>query len=627
MTAARTPTPLFGIDLGTTCSAIGWIEDGRPRLLPVDGEELLPSVVYFPEGHEPVVGRAALHSLVLEPERCIRSAKRFMGSEHRWQIGERVISPPEVGALVLRRLCAAAEEATGVEPRRVVITVPAWFTQAQRADTRRAGELAGLETARIINEPTAAALAHAHGAQIRRRALAYDLGGGTFDVSLVEQDGPVVEVRASHGDTHLGGDDVDAALVERVLAHLRERDPELAAAVRTSTPALVRLLQAVEAAKIELSAAVKATLRVPFLLELGGEARHLELELTRTELEAVARPFVARTLDSVDRVLADAGLEPGQVDELLLVGGSSRMPLVWESLRSRYGLEGSAAIPPDRAVALGAAIQAAIVGGSRVDGILVDVAPYSLSVSALTGDDPHRPTHMVCRVVTPRNAPLPSRHSEIFQTISPFQEEVTVHVFQGSDANPLRNTVLGEISIQGLPPAPEGEETRPISVEFRHDLDGMVSIRIADELTGQSVDGRIAADGEEVAELRQQLLDELEELDLTPGDGSSPAGAGARSAALDPPLTAAAPSGAETEFAASLGTFQLGGADAEEAQRTFLAVLEKLDEIRSSHPDQAPELEGLVRQGEAALAQGETDRAIELYDALTDLMFELGLYL
>ncbi|MEW6071466.1 MAG: Hsp70 family protein [Planctomycetota bacterium] len=610
-------TPTFGIDLGTTCSAIALVQNGHPRLLLIDGEDLVPSVVSWPPGGEPLVGIPALNRLALDPERTVRSAKRHMGTDRRWTIDGRVISAPEVSARILERLARGAAEATGRRVRRVVITVPAWFTHGQRADTMRAAEIAGLEVARLINEPTAAALAHAHRQDLRRRALVYDLGGGTFDASLVEQDGAVVEVRASRGDTRLGGDDLDQALAEIVLARLAEEDPALRAAIAGSIPAQTRLLLAVQATKHELSATLRARVRVPFLLDLGGEARHLEAELERAELEEAARPLLERTLRCVEEVLADGGMRAAELDELLLVGGSTRIPLVWSLLRERTGLEGNAAVPPERAVALGAAIQAAIVDGSRVDGVLVDVAPYSISVAALAhlGDGGHC---MTCRVLTPRNSPLPARHTEVFSTTHPVQDTVLIPVLQGSDPNPLRNAALGEIELRGLPPAPPPRTSRPISVEFRHDLDGMVSIRVTDELSGRTADGRVAAGGVEVAGLREKLRRELETEGILPGDGRDPdpflereerAGRSERPA-VPAPLLADPASG-----------------DLEEARHAFATVLEREAELARSHSAHACALAELAAEGRDALARGEAAAALARYDELSDRLFELGIWL
>lgn len=614
-----TDSPTFGIDLGTTCSTIGWVRDGRPQLIEIDGDALLPSVVSFPERGEPLVGRPAQNLLAVQPERTIRSAKRHMGTDHRWAIGERMFGAPEVSALILRRLCQGAEEATGVRPTRVVITVPAWFRQDQRADTRRAAELAELDLVRLINEPTAAALAYAHRTDVDRRALVFDFGGGTFDASLVHQSGSVVEVLASSGDTRLGGDDLDAALVEILLDELCRNDHALYAAIEGSVPAQTRLALAAQEAKHELSSVLSATVRAPFLLDLDGEARHFEAKLRRDAVEAAALPLVERTLGCVDRVLADAGVPAHEIDELFLVGGSTRLPLVWTRLHERYGLEGNAGVPPDRAVGLGAAVQAAIVDGSAVDGILVDVAPFSLSVAALTRTSPEEPDYMICRVVTPRNAPLPSCHTELFHTVTPTQREVRIPVFQGSDPNPLRNTPLGEVSIRKLPAAPPPDLTRPIAVEFRHDLDGMVSIRVTDELSGRSVDGRVVAGGAEATGQREKLAKEWREQEIVPGDGEDP----------DPfleqePNPRAEAGGTDGTVLSGTGA---SSSDLEEAKRAFETLLARETELATEHAEEIFELRRLAVSGNEALADGNEEGALACYDELSDHLFELGVWL
>jgi molecular chaperone DnaK len=621
MTARKRDLPTVGIDLGTTCSAIAVVRDGVPVILPIDGKLLVPSVVAYPERAPPVVGLPAVHAEVLQPERTIRSAKRLMGSDHRWTFGELVVQPHDVGARVLERLCDGAAAALGGRPRRAVITVPAWFTQAQRAATRAAGELAGLEVARIINEPTAAALAHAHGRDLRRRALVYDFGGGTFDCSLVEQSGPLVEVKASHGDTRLGGDDLDAALMNLLLQRIGESDLALRLAIEASAPARVKLRAAVEAAKIALSEVLQTSLQIPFIVEIDGQPRHLEHELRREDLEPLAEPLVERTLASVEHVLSDSKTSADTIDELLLVGGSSRIPLVWQRLHQRLGLEGSAAIPPDQAVALGAAIQAAIIDDRDVRGVLVDVAPYSLSISAVTGPVHGLPTHLMCEVITPRNTPLPSRHTSQFRTLHDRQRAAGFWVFQGSDPNPLRNAVLGQVTLAGLPQGGRDGEGRPISVEFRHNLDGLVEVTVLDVLSGKQTAARLAADADEVTSLRDELRAELHTSGLIPGDGSDP----------DPFCEHDDEDDADAGETTELDTDALPAGSAEldldACRATFTAVLDAGDRLRREAPADVEALTQLARDGQSALARDASAEAAALWDRLSDRMFELGVYL
>jgi molecular chaperone DnaK len=583
-------TPTFGIDLGTTKSAIGWVRDGVPTLIQVDGDPLVPSIVHVPVDGAAIVGRRAATWLPTSPERTIHSAKRWMGTTHTWTIDGVVWTPVDVAAAILRHLADAAEATTGVRPRRVVITVPAWFSQAQRADTRRAGELAGLEVARLLNEPTAASLAHAHGASIHRTVLVYDLGGGTFDASLVDQDGPLLEVRASHGDTWLGGDDVDDALVSWLLDRL-DAAGEPTAWLRGDPSARAQLRASVERAKITLSSQPTVGVEIP--------GRAAQAPLTLEDLEEVVLPLFQRTLVSVDRVLADAGRTPAQVDRLLLVGGSTGLPLVWRGLRKRYGLEGDAAVPPRTAVALGACVQAGLIDGAQVDSVLIDVAPYALSIGMATGGVPGFPTHLVCEVVTPRNAPLPSRHTLLVRTNHPTQERIRIPLFQGSDPDPRVNVMLGEIAMEGLPPAPINELHRPIAVELRHDLDGQVTVLVIDQLTGRTVEGVVAADGAEQAELRARWEAFARAQDLAFGDPYLP-GASARAD---------------------------GPAHLPQAEACFQQVAAHHEALRATHPEWVDVLMGRVLTGRQALATGDVTAAREIWQTLEDDLFEACVYL
>ena len=599
--------PCHGIDLGTTASVIGLVVDGTPHLFPIAGSELLPSVVLYPAAGEPLVGHPALNALLLDPTRGVLSSKRQMGTNHRYDVGGRTVTPVDVAEQILRALADGVVAAGGERPERVVITVPAWFTQPQRADTRLAGERAGFQVERIINEPTAAALAHAHGQELTRRVLVYDLGGGTFDVSVVDQDGVVVEVKASHGDSRLGGDDIDLALTDEVLRRLAASDRALRDAVDASPAARIRLRLAVEQAKIDLSEATRTVLRVPYLLDLDGKARHLELPLDRADVDAAAAPFIDRTLRLVDRVLTEAGVDAKELDELLLVGGSTLQPLVWHALHDRYGLEGSYAIDPRRSVALGAAIQGAIIDGSTTAGILVDVAPYPLSVGAATGV--YGPTHFACRVLTPRNAPLPSRHSELFRTMSPDQKTLKMPIFQGSSVDPRRNALLGEVRLDQLPPAPEGEQGRPIRVVFRHDLDGLVQIEVTDELSGRSTFGRLAIDGAEQATLRAELEELLERQ------------------GLDYPEAEDETDGPPDPGIMGLHEVPAPSADLGEAIRTFEQVVAAERRLRATHGTAGGILVDLATAGLAQANAGQEAEALASYDAISDKLFTLGVYL
>jgi molecular chaperone DnaK len=589
----------YGIDLGTTTSAIGVVDRGVPKLFTIDGSELLPSAVAFdPGGVE--VGQPALNRLLLHPDRVIVSSKRDMGTDRTWKVDGRAITPVDVAEQILRRLVAAVGEPVS----KVVITVPAWFTAAQRADTKRAGERAGLEVARIINEPTAAALAHAHGRARRATVLVYDFGGGTFDVSVVRQDADVVEVLASHGDSRLGGDDVDAALVRRILERISQTDADLAHAIEASRPTMVKLARAAEAAKVGLANDIAHVVRVPYLLEREDGPFHLEMAFSREDLDDVVAPLIKRTFTSVDQVLADANLTARDIDELILVGGTTLLPQVWQMLHDRYGLEGSHAIPPRRAVALGAAIQGAILDGSRVDGVLVDVTPYALSIGAAGGGIPGFPTNFACETITPRNTQLPSRHVHLMYTNHPDQPSLSVPVYQGSNRDPRQNLLLGEIFMDDIPPAPEGFINRPIAVEFRQDLDGMVDITITDQLSLRRVRARLAADGDERAELSQRWKSRIEENNWIWGDGTEPSRTGNHDTT----------------------SLEIVGFDAEEAAHLFSSVLDA-GEIPDVPPEVAAKLRMLAADGQKALGDKDHGLAKSRFEALSDLMFEHGVYL
>jgi len=601
-------TPCFGIDLGTSCSSIGWVVDGVPRLLSIDGSTLLPSVVWFPEDAEPVVGQAAVNHAALEPDRVVRSAKRRLGTGHTYTIGERTVTPVDVSALVLRALADGAERACGVRPERVVVTVPAWFNQAQRGETRRAVDQAGLELARMINEPTAAGLAHNLGHTTRRRAMVYDLGGGTFDVSIIDQDGPVTQVLASRGDTRLGGDDVDRALVDILLVGLAREDPDLRAATEASPAARVRLQLAVEETKRELSETLFASVRVPFLAEVDGQRRHFEARLDRTDLDNAVDPLLARTLDCVAEAMNDAGLSASDEYDLLLVGGSTRLPQVYDALHELLGAEGSHAIPPREAVALGAAVQAAIVDGQTVHGILIDVAPWPLSVGALAPGNPR--DRLECSVITPRNAPLPARHARRVFTVHPMQSKISLPIFQGADRDPRRNTILAEVGMEGLPVSPDDVDQRPIDVEIRHTLDGMVEITVTDELSGRTERVTTALDGEVQASLWDDVVAQARAGGYALGNEDIEPTVDVSGSDSDGPSTAVvAPQG-----------------DHEEAQTTFAQVLKRRDELAEEHPEHIDRLVELAERGQREL-QTDPTAALATYDELSDQLFAIGQYL
>ncbi len=407
--------PPVGIDLGTTNSLIGALVDGKPRLFAdASGAELLPSVVGAGPGGELYVGRAAKNRRLLDPRGTVVSVKRSMGTDVRLEVGKRELSPPQVSALILGALLDRAEAALGSRPTRAVITVPAYFGEAQRQATRDAGAMAGLTVERLVNEPTAAALTYQSGAE--ELVMVYDLGGGTFDVSVLERDEGLLEVRASRGDTHLGGDDIDRALSELVLARLGAAR----AAVEADPRAMTRVVEAAERAKIALSDKEEVRLFDPFLTGEGADAVHLDLALTRADVEEVARPFVQRTLSHVDAALRDAGVAASAASRILLVGGASKMPLVRRMVAGHLGRPVHVDLDADRAVALGASLLAGRIGGADVDEVLVDITPHTLAVGAadqayLEGREPE----LRATTVIPRNTVVPVERTRTVYTLVP----------------------------------------------------------------------------------------------------------------------------------------------------------------------------------------------------------------
>lgn len=478
--------PILGIDLGTTNSVVAVLENGEPRVIanPETGERILPSVVGVDGEGAILVGTPALNQAALYPERTIRSVKRQMGREVELSFGKERLSPPEVSAIILRTLASWAASDLGRPVTKAVITVPAFFNDSQREATRQAGQLAGLDVVRIINEPTAASLVYEPATEQQQRILVYDLGGGTFDVSIVSLESGVVEVLSSHGDTQLGGDDFDQ-LVRGELADRIEADG--AFDLRSDAAAAARLLRAAEEAKKRLSFDTFTAVREEFL-KSGDRDVHLDTELERSDLEALIRPSLERTIQCVDQALDDAGLHAGQLDRVILVGGSTRTPLVSQLLAERLAQQPSAEIDPDVCVALGAAVQGGLIAGQRVDRVLVDITPHTLGIRVLNPDDPSRRTTVFAPII-PRRTPLPATRAETFQTSYDGQEAVEVEVFQGEHRQVERNQRIGALVLENLSPqAPEGS---PISVQFALNLSGMVEVRAVDRTTGQQATARL----------------------------------------------------------------------------------------------------------------------------------------
>jgi molecular chaperone DnaK len=465
-----------GIDLGTTNSLVAIVEQGRPRVLARGEERLVPSVVGLSDDGQIIVGQTALNQYVLAPERTVRSIKRKMGADEQVKLGDREYSPEEISAFILRYLKTMAEEVLGEEVKSAVITVPAYFNDAQRTATQRAGELAGLEVKRIINEPTAAALAYGVEKQANQFLMIYDLGGGTFDVSIIEQQGDVMEVRASHGNVRLGGDDFDERVLQHLLAHLSS---EHRYDFKADRRAMARLVRAAERAKIALSDTPYAPAKEEFLAKYDGQIAHLNTELGRDKFVEMIDDLLRSTLDSIDQAMKDAQLSPEQINRVLLVGGSTRIPRVSEMIQERLAIEPAMEINPDEAVALGAAVQAAIIDGEPVSAMLIDVAPHSLGIQVAQILYGNLISGMF-RAIIRRNTTIPTTKAERFYTLTPQQDTIEVKVYQGESPVAADNTLLGSFKFTEIPPAEDPNQQREIVVELSYNLNGVVEVTARD---------------------------------------------------------------------------------------------------------------------------------------------------
>ncbi len=470
---------VVGIDLGTTNSEIAAFVGDRVQVLG-PGSKMLPSCVGFSPAGELLVGQAARNQQLLYPENTVRSVKRRMGSMEAVALGDKTFTPQEISALILRELAEWARRELGQPIERAVITVPAYFSDAQRTATREAGMLAGLEVVRILNEPTAASLAYGFGDASRHTAMIYDLGGGTFDVSVVTVEGDITEVLASHGNNHLGGDDFDDLLLERLE---QEFEKQYGIDLRHGYPvAQARLWWAAEEAKKKLSFEPYVRVREEALTIDNGKPLHLDLELSRDEYEEMVAPLVESTLESVSKALSDAGKSPGDLDAILLVGGSTRTPLVSRLLRERSGLDPRQDVHPDLCVALGAGVLASRLAGHDVDRVLVDVSPYSFGPSYL-GERGGFPYLHCYHPIIYRNTPLPVTRTEAYWTAAPYQTAVQLEIYQGEDEDALKNILVGDFCIQGLRPVDEPNE---VLCRMSLDVDGILHVTAIEKQTGKS---------------------------------------------------------------------------------------------------------------------------------------------
>lgn len=507
---------IVGIDLGTTNSEVAALVDNEVKVLG-PGSKMLPSCVGFSPAGELLVGQAARNQQLLYPEHTVRSIKRRMGSADTVSLGGNSFTPQEISALILRELAQWARQALGRPVEKAVITVPAYFSDAQRNATREAGAIAGLEVVRILNEPTAASLAYGFSGGRPHTALVYDLGGGTFDVSIVTVEGEITEVLASHGNNQLGGDDFDDLLLERLE---REFKTEHGIDLRHGHPAAhARLWWAAEEAKKKLSFEPYVRVREEALVTEGGKPFHLDLEISRDEYEEMIYSLVSSTLDSVSKALTDAGKTPGELDAIVLVGGSTRTPLVARLLADKTGLEPRQDIHPDLCVALGAGVLASRLGGHDVERVLVDVSPFSFGPSYL-GERGGFPYPHCYHPVIRRNTPLPVTRTDRYCTSSPYQTMVNVEIYQGEDEDALKNIPVGDFQIKGLT---EMAEPNEVLCRMSLDVDGILHVTAIEKVTGKSKHvtianalqtkspAEIAAARERIRQLYAHRAEDLEE--------------------------------------------------------------------------------------------------------------------
>lgn len=467
---------IVGIDLGTTNSEIAILRDeGKAEVIPIEGEPIMPSCVGIdPEGRL-IVGRTAKNQMVSHPDQTVLSIKRRMGEDTTIILGDKAFSPEEISSFILAKMKSAAETYLGHQLAKAVITVPAYFDEAQRKATKDAGALAGFDVVRIINEPTAAALVYEAGHEENQRILVYDLGGGTFDASLVVVENGVVEVKASHGDTHLGGDDFDRLLIDYIAGRFQEQHGiDLKSDVRAAN----RLWVAAEKAKCTLSDHPFATLREEFIV--GNH--HLDMEISREDYEEMIRPLLRKTMDAVHACLTDAAFLPKAIDKIILVGGATRTPLVTRMLQEDMGIEAHHEISPDLIVAMGAAIQGAAVSGVKTRAILVDITPYTFGTRAI-GDHDGMMSDDVFVPVIKRNSPLPVSKEESFYTSHDNQERVLVEIFQGEEPLASDNIFISNFMVKGLSRAAQGS---PILLNLELDINGMLKVTAREKLTGLS---------------------------------------------------------------------------------------------------------------------------------------------
>jgi molecular chaperone DnaK len=575
---------IAGIDLGTTNSAIAFVKDGVPEVVPIDGQPTMSSCVGIDPNGKLLVGQPARNMLIASPESTVLSIKRTMGEDTRVALGERNFSPEEISSFILRRLKDEAEKFLSQPVQKAVITVPAFFDENQRKATQNAGALAGLEVVRIINEPTAAVLAYEAGHFGDERILVYDLGGGTFDVSVVVVEAGIVEVKASHGDTHLGGDDFDQLLVQHVVDEFHRRHHVF---LNEDPRTLRRLKVILERAKCQLSDEPFVRIREEFI----HDDLHLETEIRRDEYEEMIAPYLQKTLDCIHHALQDARLLPGDISKVMLVGGATRTPLVHQLIEEKLRITPRWEINPDLIVALGASIAAAGMAGEKTKSVLVDITAHSFGVEALTMT--HEGERLVYSPIIHRNTPLPVSRSEIFSTYRDGQTEVDVTVYEGEDPVPKNNTFIGQFRVEGLRRAAQGN---PIVINFNLDLNGLLKVTATEKETGLNktvtLDTRGARSTFEFDEARKNIESLVEEP--------------AENGAVEEPFDAG-----PVDDQALLPT-------AKDLRKRAEALLQK-----GVSEDDAGEIRDLLKQSAEAVKMHDRERLSELNERLSDIIYYL----
>ena len=491
---------IIGIDLGTTRSAVAKIEDGEPKILEnSEGERVTPSIVAF-DDDERLVGKPAKNQMLTNEENTVKSIKRHMGEDYTVELEGEDYTPQEISSMILQKLKQDAEDKIGEEVTKAVITVPAHFDDTQRQATKDAGEIAGLEVERILNEPTAASLAYGLDDDSDKEVLVYDFGGGTFDVTVLEMGDGIYEVQSTEGDNDLGGDDFDQKIVDWVLEKFEEENGiEL-----ENDEALQRIREKAEEAKKELSSKKKTKITIPFIHQEDGETFNIDYELTRSKFESLAEELIQRTTEPVETAMDDAGLNSSDLDEVILVGGTTRIPAVREHVQAITGLEPDQSVSPDEAVALGAAIQAGSISGEMDDILLLDVAPLSLGVEVKGG---------LTETLIEKNTTVPAEESKTFTTAQNNQTAVTVNVVQGEREMARDNKSLGQFNLQGIPPAPAGQPQ--IEVTFEIDADGILQVSAEEQQSGEeasiTIDEASRLDDDEIEEMKEEAEKHAEE--------------------------------------------------------------------------------------------------------------------